>query len=315
MIKIRFLLLLFIAINLGDSMKAEIETSKGTIVIDLEFEKTPMTVANFVQLAEKGFYDGLKFHRVIEDFMIQGGDPDGTGRGGPGYKFPDEFHPDLKHSGSGILSMANSGPGTNGSQFFITHKDTPWLDNKHTVFGKVISGQDIVDAIEQNDIMESVKIVRTGESAQSFNAETVFSEKQEDYKKQEAEKKKIQESEIAALIAKGTTTESGLTIIIEKEGKGDKPESGQTVSVHYAGYLTNGQKFDSSFDRNDPIQFPVGKGRVIKGWDEGIMLLNVGTQAKLIIPSELGYGRNGAGGVIPPNATLIFDVELLEIIK
>ena len=315
MIKIRFLLLLFIAINLGDSMKAEIETSKGTIVIDLEFEKTPMTVANFVQLADKGFYDGLKFHRVIEDFMIQGGDPDGTGRGGPGYKFPDEFHPDLKHSGPGILSMANSGPGTNGSQFFITHKDTPWLDNKHTVFGKVISGQDIVDAIEQNDIMESVKIVRTGESAQSFNAETVFSEKQEDYKKQESEKKKIQESEIAALIAKGTTTESGLTIIIEKEGKGDKPESGQTVSVHYAGYLTNGQKFDSSFDRNDPIQFPVGKGRVIKGWDEGIMLLNVGTQAKLIIPSELGYGRNGAGGVIPPNATLIFDVELLEIIK
>mgnify|MGYP001476557353 CR=1 FL=1 len=316
MIKIRFLLLLsFIAINLGDSMKAEIETSKGTIVIDLEFEKTPMTVANFVQLADKGFYDGLKFHRVIEDFMIQGGDPDGTGRGGPGYKFPDEFHPDLKHSGPGILSMANSGPGTNGSQFFITHKDTPWLDNKHTVFGKVISGQDIVDAIEQNDIMESVKIVRTGESAQSFNAEIVFSEKQEDYKKQEAEKKKMQESEIAALIAKGTTTESGLTIIIEKEGKGDKPESGQTVSVHYAGYLTNGQKFDSSFDRNDPIQFPVGKGRVIKGWDEGIMLLNVGTQAKLIIPSELGYGRNGAGGVIPPNATLIFDVELLEIIK
>jgi len=315
MIKIRFLLLLFIAINLGDSMKAEIETSKGTMVIDLEFEKTPMTVANFVQLADKGFYDGLKFHRVIEDFMIQGGDPDGTGRGGPGYKFPDEFHPDLKHSGPGILSMANSGPGTNGSQFFITHKDTPWLDNKHTVFGKVISGQDIVDAIEQNDIMESVKIVRTGESAQSFNAEIVFSEKQEDYKKQEAEKKKMQESEIAALIAKGTTTESGLTIIIEKEGKGDKPESGQTVSVHYAGYLTNGQKFDSSFDRNDPIQFPVGTGRVIKGWDEGIMLLNVGTQAKLIIPSELGYGRNGAGGVIPPNATLIFDVELLEIIK
>ena len=307
--------LFLLGINLGDSMKAEIETSKGTIVIDLEFEKTPMTVANFVQLADKGFYDGLKFHRVIEDFMIQGGDPDGTGRGGPGYKFPDEFHPDLKHSGPGILSMANSGPGTNGSQFFITHKDTPWLDNKHTVFGKVISGQDIVDAIEQNDIMESVKIVRTGESAQSFNAEIVFSEKQEDYKKQEAEKKKMQESEIAALIAKGTTTESGLTIIIEKEGKGDKPESGQTVSVHYAGYLTNGQKFDSSFDRNDPIQFPVGKGRVIKGWDEGIMLLNVGTQAKLIIPSELGYGRNGAGGVIPPNATLIFDVELLEIIK
>ena len=307
------LLICFLGINLGDSMKAEIQTNKGKIIIDLEFEKTPMTVANFVQLAEKGFYDGLKFHRVIADFMIQGGDPDGTGRGGPGYKFPDEFHPDLKHSGPGILSMANSGPGTNGSQFFITHKDTPWLDNKHTVFGKVSTGQDIVDAIAQNDIMETVKIVRTGKSAKSFDAQKIFTEKQDYYKNQEADKQKKEAAELAELIAKGTTTDSGLTVVIEKEGKGAKPTSGQTVSVHYAGYLTNGQKFDSSFDRNAPIEFPIGEGRVIQGWDEGIMLLSVGTRAKLIIPSELGYGSRGAGGVIPPNATLIFDVELLEI--
>ena len=307
------ILLLLLGINLGDSMKAEIETSKGQIVIELEFEKTPMTVANFVGLAEKGFYNGLKFHRVITDFMVQGGCPDGTGRGGPGYQFPDEFHPDLRHSGPGILSMANSGPGTNGSQFFITHKDTPWLDDKHTVFGKVVSGQDIIDSIAQDDIMESVKIVKNGESALSFNAEEVFAEKQEYYVKQEAEKKEKQEAELTELIAKGTTTPSGLTIITEKEGSGPRPESGQTVSVHYAGYLTNGQKFDSSFDRNEPIQFPIGTGRVIKGWDEGIMLLNVGTRAKLIIPPELGYGRQGAGGVIPPNATLIFDVELLDV--
>tara|TARA_Y100000996_G_scaffold25220_1_gene18069 strand:- start:6001 stop:6951 length:951 start_codon:yes stop_codon:yes gene_type:complete len=309
------LLICFLGINLGDSMKAEIQTNKGKIIIDLEFEKTPMTVANFVQLAEKGFYDGLKFHRVIADFMIQGGDPDGTGRGGPGYKFPDEFHPDLKHSGPGILSMANSGPSTNGSQFFITHKDTPWLDNKHTVFGKVSTGQDIVNAIAQNDIMETVKIVRTGESAKSFDAQKIFTEKQDYYKNQEAEKQKKEAAELAELIAKGTTTDSGLTVVIEKEGKGAKPTSGQTVSVHYAGYLTNGQKFDSSFDRNAPIEFPIGEGRVIQGWDEGIMLLSVGTRAKLIIPSELGYGARGAGGVIPPNATLIFDVELLEIKK
>ena len=307
------ILLLLLGINLGDSMKAEIETSKGQIVIELEFEKTPMTVANFVGLAEKGFYNGLKFHRVIEDFMVQGGCPDGTGRGGPGYQFPDEFHPDLRHSGPGILSMANSGPGTNGSQFFITHKDTPWLDDNHTVFGQVVSGQDIVDAIEQEDVMESVKIVRDGEVAMSFNAEEVFAEKQEYYKKAETEKKEKQAAELAELIGKGTTTPSGLTIITEKEGSGPKPQSGQTVSVHYAGYLTSGKKFDSSFDRNEPIQFPIGTGRVIKGWDEGIMLLNVGTRAKLIIPPELAYGARGAGGVIPPNATLIFDVELLDV--
>ena len=158
MINRLFIILLFlVGINLGDSMQGEIETSKGKIVIELEFEKTPMTVANFVKLSESGYYNNLKFHRVIADFMVQGGDPDGTGRGGPGYNFPDEFHPDLKHSGPGILSMANSGPGTNGSQFFITHKDTPWLDGKHTVFGRVTSGQDIVDAMEENDIMKSVK--------------------------------------------------------------------------------------------------------------------------------------------------------------
>ena len=312
MLKILSLILL-ININLGDSMRAEIKTSKGMIIVDLEYEKTPMTVANFVQLSEKGFYDGLKFHRVIENFMIQGGDPDGTGRGGPGYKFPDEFHPDLNHSSAGILSMANSGPATNGSQFFITHKETPWLDNKHTVFGKVTSGQNIVDLIEQNDIMESVKIVRTGEKSKAFNAEQVFNEKKDEYDKKEINKKKELEQKMKDLTSDAEATESGLKYIITKEGKGPKPKIGQTVSVHYAGYLTNGQKFDSSYDRNQPIEFPIGTGRVIKGWDEGIMLLNVGAKAKLIIPPDLGYGARGAGGVIPPNATLIFDVELLEV--
>ena len=314
MINRLFIVLLFlVGINLGDSMQAHIETTKGQIIIELEFEKTPMTVANFVKLSESGYYNNLKFHRVIADFMVQGGDPDGTGRGGPGYNFPDEFHPDLKHSGPGILSMANSGPGTNGSQFFITHKDTPWLDGKHTVFGRVTSGQDIVEAMEENDIMKSVKIIREGKSAKDFDAPKVFEVKQEDYKKIEAEKIKKQEEEMAALTADAITTSSGLKYIIEKEGSGVKPKSGQIVSVHYAGYLTNGQKFDSSFDRDKPIEFPIGSGKVIPGWDEGIMLLNVGTRAKLIIPPELGYGRAGAGGVIPPNATLIFDVELLEV--
>jgi peptidyl-prolyl cis-trans isomerase B (cyclophilin B) len=137
---------------------ATFETSKGTIRIQLHDDKTPKTVANFEKLTGDGFYNGLKFHRVIADFMVQGGCPQGTGTGGPGYQFEDEFHADLKHDGPGVLSMANSGPNTNGSQFFITHVATPWLDGKHSVFGKVLEGQDVVDAVQQGDVLESVTI-------------------------------------------------------------------------------------------------------------------------------------------------------------
>ena len=328
--RILFMCFLFtIGINqTGGSMQAKIETTKGDILIELEFEKTPMTVANFVGLAEgtiendakplgEPYYDGIKFHRVIDNFMIQGGDPTGTGRGGPGYQFEDEFDSSLTHSGPGILSMANSGPGTNGSQFFITHAATPWLDGKHSVFGRVIEGQDVVDAIEQDDVMNKVTIIRNNVE---FDAPKVFKEAQVKAREIADRKNKEKELELEKLskefnaqIDKAEQTDSGLKYLITKSGTGAKPTSGQTVSVHYAGYLMNGEKFDSSFDRNQPIEFPVGAGRVIKGWDEGIMLLNVGTKARLIIPPELGYGSRGAGGVIPPNATLVFDVELVEI--
>ena len=137
---------------------ATIQTNRGDIVIDLYADKVPNTVNNFVALARDGFYDGVSFHRVIADFMVQGGDPTGSGRGGPGYRFNDEFHPELVHDGPGVLSMANAGPNTNGSQFFITHVATNWLDNKHSVFGRVRSGQDVVDAIQQGDVMEKVEI-------------------------------------------------------------------------------------------------------------------------------------------------------------
>ena len=137
---------------------ATIETNRGTIKLQLFADKTPNTVANFEKLAKDGFYDGLLFHRVIPNFMIQGGCPQGTGTGGPGYKFADEFDPSLRHDGPGVLSMANAGPNTNGSQFFITHVETPWLDGKHSVFGKVLEGQDVVDEIQQGDKMTKVTV-------------------------------------------------------------------------------------------------------------------------------------------------------------
>jgi len=312
--------------NLEDGMYAKINTTKGEILIQLEYEKTPLTVANFVALAEgtmenkkkdlgTPYYDGLKFHRVIADFMVQGGCPEGSGMGDPGYKFADEFHPELKHDKGGVLSMANSGPGTNGSQFFITHKETPWLDGKHTVFGHVVEGMDLVNSIAQDDVMNSVTIIREGESAKSFDAPSIFKSAQSDIEKANAEKA-IKATEAAKKLTEGATfTSSGLAYFMIKEGEGEQATAGKTVSVHYTGKLTDGTKFDSSHDRNAPIEFPLGAGRVIPGWDEGIALLKVGGKATFIIPPNLAYGARGAGGVIPPNATLIFEVELLEILE
>jgi peptidyl-prolyl cis-trans isomerase A (cyclophilin A) len=309
---------------MDNGLYAKFNTSKGEILVNLEYQKAPMTVANFVGLAkgefentavDKGvpYYDGMKFHRVIENFMIQGGCPQGTGVGGPGYQFADEFHPDLRHSGPGVLSMANAGPGTNGSQFFITHVETPWLDDKHTVFGNVIKGQDVVDAIVQNDTLDSLEIIAVGDDAKSFNAKENFEAGQQAEKDKAAKEVAAIEEKLKKYTANATKTDSGLFYEITEKGSGSKPTKGQTVSVHYAGYLLNGQKFDSSFDRNQPIQIPIGAGQVIPGWDEGIMLLNEGDKARLIIPPHLGYGSAGAGGVIPPNATLIFEVQLVKL--
>lgn len=173
--------------KLEKGLYAEIQTNRGNILIRLAMDSVPLTVANFVGLAEGKiknnakplgvpYYDSLKFHRVIANFMIQGGDPEGTGRGGPGYSFKDEFVPNYKFTGPGILAMANAGPGTNGSQFFITHVATPWLDNRHTIFGFVVTGQDVVNAIQQDDIITHVKIIRVGKAAKKFKAEKVFEE-------------------------------------------------------------------------------------------------------------------------------------------
>lgn len=316
-----------------DFILAHIKTNKGEIICDLEFEKTPLTVANFMGLAEgkikndskamgKPFYDGLTFHRVITDFMIQGGDPMGTGQGGPGYDFPDEFDQSLQFVGPGVLAMANAGPNTNGCQFFITHKETPWLNGKHSIFGHVTQGQDIVNKIAQGDIIQSITFERKGEKATAFDEVATFNSKMKDALKAAAEAKKAGISspdDVPEFIAWVKTNypkakKVGAMYILEsKHGNGKIPSKGQAISVHYTGTLINGKKFDSSLDRGAPFEFNVGMGRVIQGWDVAFSNLTVGTKAKLLIPYTWAYGPDGSPPSIPGKATLIFDVELLAI--
>jgi cyclophilin family peptidyl-prolyl cis-trans isomerase len=355
-----------------DGIFAEFETSKGKIVVQLEYQKAPITVANFVALVEgnhpyvsdeklkgKPFFNGLKFHRVIKDFMIQGGDPAGNGSGGPGYSFKDEIVPEFKFDKAGILAMANSGPATNGSQFFITHKETPWLTGKHTIFGYVTVGQDVVNAIAQDDLMTKVSIVRKGAAAKAFNAVKVFSDyfanKAEDDKKmaeeqaaakakqaeEQAAAKKLYDEKIAPVKAKkvaylsdmrsaATVSPTGVAFKSLIPGNGVKPADGSTVYIHYAGYLEDGSLFDSSlvdvakeyerYDENrdkqngyQPFPFQYGKKEgLIPGFLEGIGNMTINERAIFFIPSNLAYGERGAGGVIPPNANIIFEVQLLE---
>ena len=207
--------------------------------------------------------------------------------------------------------MANSGKATNGSQFFITHIPTEWLDNKHTVFGEVIEGQNVVNDIKEDDIISSIEIIRIGEEAGSWDASfnfTEFKSKKENDLADLIQKNK----QIIQEISKGyLETDSGLRYTILSKGDGVSPNKGDMVKVHYKGQLLDKTVFDSSYKRNEPIEFKVGIGQVIPGWDEGILLLNKGDKARFVIPSQLAYGESGAGGVIPPNATLIFEVELL----
>jgi len=315
--------------QLADGLYAQMTTNKGTILLQLNFKETPLTICNFVGLAEgtisntakpagTPYYDGLKFHRVIANFMIQGGDPQENGSGGPGYQFDDEFVKSLRHSGPGILSMANAGPGTNGSQFFITHTATAWLDDKHTVFGHVVSGMDVVNSITQDDKIEKLTIIRKGKEAKSFKSddETFKKMQAEAIAKAEGANKSLTEgfeTWVKTNYPTAKKTASGLWYVVEQEGTGIQAVSGKNVSVHYSGKLDDGSEFDNSYKRGQPIEFKLGVGQVIPGWDEGIALMKVGGKYKLIIPSKLGYGKQGAGGAIPPNATLIFDTELVDV--
>lgn len=324
--------------GLESGLYAKLQTSKGEMIVKFADKEAPVTVANFVGLAEgkientakplgTPFYDGTIFHRVIKDFMIQGGDPQGTGMGNPGYRFDDELN-DLKHTGKGILSMANSGPNTNGSQFFITEVATPWLDGRHTVFGKVVKGMEVIDSIavvekgaqdkpKVDVVLEKVNIFSKGDEYKNYDAAKIFADNKtkiaEHNKQFKANKEAKMLKQVEGLKEGMTRTESGLLYKITKKGDGVKATSGKNVSVHYEGRLIDGTVFDSSFKRGEPIDFTVGIGQVIKGWDEGIMLLNVGDEATFLIPAELGYGARGAGGVIPPNAWLVFDVKLVDV--
>jgi len=312
--------------NLPDGLYAVMETTRGEITLSLEFEKTPLTVINFVGLAEGKmntsaksgpYYDGLKFHRVIDDFMVQGGDPQGTGAGGPGYNFDDEIDDSLKFSGPGDLAMANAGPGTNGSQFFITHVETAWLQGKHTIFGHVVEGQDVVNAIKQGDTIEKVTIIRNGAAAEAFKADQAAFDaineglvESAKLKAEEASKSII--AEINNRWPDAQTTDSGIRYVIKKEGTGKTPPSGTKVTVHYTGMFMDGRKFDSSVDRNQPFEFTVGGRQVIPGWDEAVLSMKKGEQRTIVLPPEMAYGSRGAGGVIPPDTWLVFEVELID---
>ena len=362
--KITLLLLLALTVvscqnkypDLPNGVYAEVITNKGTFVAKLYNEATPLTVANFVSLAEgtnqmvddkhkgKKFYDSDIFHRVIKDFMIQGGDPTGTGAGNPGYKFPDEIVPALVHDRKGILSMANSGPATNGSQFFVTLKETPWLNGKHTVFGEVVEGIEIVDAIGLVDVqpqsnkplddvmIQTVNIINKGGQKIVSFTDAMTKVEQENKAKQAAISKYAagMKAKFDALKKEAQKMPSGLVIHWNKKTGAQRPAEGTKVLVNYAGFLeNNGRLFDTNNallarDYNminpqreaqngyRPVPMSYSKDASLNpGFLEALLLMSVGDKVTAYVPSYLGYGERGAGEVIPPNSDLVFEIEIV----
>ena len=348
--------------DLEDGIYAEFITTKGIMLAKLDYDKAPITVANFVSLAEgtntmvkeeykkKKYYNGLIFHRVIDKFMIQGGDPTGTGSGNPGYKFNDETHPDLKHDKPGVLSMANSGPNTNGSQFFIMEVPKPFLDNKYSVFGQLVKGINIQDSISnvktnsadkplEDVAIEELNIIRKGKDAKNFDATNIFinhfSEIEHIKKEKEAKQKAILKAtniKFNKQKENAITLPSGLQYIVTEKGTGEKLTESAKVSAHYAVYFESGKLLETSKleiaealdavnqrrkDANgyQPIEADISPNAgMIAGFKEGLNQLSVGDKATLFIPYHLAYGEAGNRG-IPGKSNIIFEVEILEIIK
>lgn len=341
--------------KLPTGVYAEFQTSEGNFTAKLYHDATPLTVANFVSLAEgtngmvdasykgKKYYNGLIFHRVIKDFMIQGGDPKGDGTGGPGYKFPDEIVDTLTFTGKGQLAMANAGPGTNGSQFFITLKETPHLNGRHTIFGEIIEGQEIVDKIglvETNErdkpkkdvVINNVKIIKSGKVKVPYFTEEM--QRLENEKKEKEKKAKevadAKAKKLENLKKEAEFLESGVGIYFNHRGDGATPEQGEIVMLNYAGYLPNGQLFDSNilevaeeYQKVDDMRKAAGQyspmrseysisAGLIPGFKEGMFQMKKGDKATIFIPSHLAYGQRGIPGIIPPDSDLIFELEIVE---
>ncbi|MDR3311938.1 MAG: peptidylprolyl isomerase [Spirochaetaceae bacterium] len=320
------------AIQGKDGVFAIMQTSKGDVVLEFFYQQTPLTVVNFVGLAEgklvaakgKPFYDGLKFHRVIskangdaQDFMVQGGDPKGNGTGGPGYQFPDEIVPSLVFDKPGLLAMANSGPATNGSQFFITIAPTDWLDGKHTIFGRVLKGQDVVNKMKTGDGITKVEIIRQGKDAEKFSAsqedfDRLVTAVQAENDKKDAAQQAAAMEQAADFIPGAAKSPDGIYHKTTKAGSGGKIGKGKKVSVHYRGRFLDGETFDSSYDRGKPLEFSTGEGQMISGFDKMTQDMTVGEKRSFVLPPNEAYGSRGAGGVIPPNAYIAFDVEVMS---
>ena len=307
---------------LDDGIYALIKTNKGEIIVELAYKKAPLTVINFIALSEGSkksnkepgipFYDGITFHRVIDDFMIQGGDPQGDGRGGPGYQFFDEFS-DLIHDQPGVLSMANSGPNTNGSQFFITHVPTPWLDGKHSVFGLVVEGMSVVNSIEQGDLIKRILIKRIGDQANKFIAdEASFRAQIEKVNANLTAEQELRQKEFENYVTTsypGTKKSNlGFFTIINKSGNGKQPNDGQVISVDVSFKTDNGQILREA---GSPIEFILGSGQIISFIDNNTRDMLIGEDRTIIVTYETVFGDDPSGD-IPQDSILIFGLELLS---